>query len=159
MLILNTGGTFNKRYNPLTGELFVPSDNRAVAEILQSLVIEIDVQGILYKDSLEMSEEDRFLLADTIAKSDEKVIIVIHGTDTMDLSAEAVARLGLKKTVIFTGAMVPFSINPIEATANLSMAIGFALRSCSGVYIVMQGICGQYNYVRKNRECGKFEYV
>jgi len=159
MLILNTGGTFNKRYNPLTGELFVPSDNRAVAEILQSLVIEIDVQGILYKDSLEMSEEDRSLLADTIAKSDEKVIIVIHGTDTMDLSAEAVARLGLKKTVIFTGAMVPFSINPIEATANLSMAIGFALRSCSGVYIVMQGICGQYNYVRKNRECGKFEYV
>ncbi len=159
MLILNTGGTFNKRYNPLTGELFVPSDNRAIAEILQSLVIEIDVQGILYKDSLEMSEEDRFLLADTIAKSDEKVIIVIHGTDTMDLSAEAVARLGLKKTVIFTGAMVPFSINPIEATANLSMAIGFALRSCSGVYIVMQGICGQYNYVRKNRECGKFEYV
>lgn len=159
MLILNTGGTFNKRYNPLTGELFVPSDNRAVAEILQSLVIEIDVQGILYKDSLEMSEEDRSLLADTIAKSDEKVIIVIHGTDTMDLSAEAVARLELKKTIIFTGAMIPFSIDPIEAAANLSMAIGFALRSCSGVYIVMQGICGQYNYVRKNRECGKFEYV
>ncbi|MGZ5207505.1 MAG: asparaginase domain-containing protein [Sulfuricurvum sp.] len=159
MLILNTGGTFNKRYNPLTGELFVPSDNDAVETILKSLVIERDVQGILYKDSLEMDEADRAFLADTIAKSDEKVIIVVHGTDTMDLSAEAVARLALKKTIVFTGAMIPFSIDPLEATANLAMAIGFALRSCSGVYIVMQGICGQYNYVRKNRECGKFEYV
>lgn len=159
MLILNTGGTFNKRYNPLTGELFVPSDNGAVEAILQSLVIEIDVQGILYKDSLEMDDTDRALLADTIAKSDEKVIIVVHGTDTMELSAEAIARLALQKTVVFTGAMIPFGIDPIEATANLAMAIGFASRSCSGVYIVMQGICGQYNYVRKNRECGKFEYV
>ena len=159
MLILNTGGTFNKRYNPLTGELFVPSDNCAVEEILQSLVIEIGVQGILYKDSLEMDDTDRALLADTIAKSDEKVIIVVHGTDTMELSAEAIARLALQKTVVFTGAMIPFGIDPIEATANLAMAIGFASRSCSGVYIVMQGICGQYNYVRKNRECGKFEYV
>ncbi|MDO9207392.1 MAG: asparaginase domain-containing protein, partial [Sulfuricurvum sp.] len=84
---------------------------------------------------------------------------VVHGTDTMDLSAEAIARLALQKTVVFTGALIPFSIDPIEATANLAMAIGFAQRSCSGVYIVMQGICGQYNYVRKNRECGKFEYV
>lgn len=159
MLILNTGGTFNKRYNPPAGELFVPSDNRALEEILESLVIDIDVQGIIYKDSLEMDEADRELLAQTIATSEEKIIIVVHGTDTMDLSAEAVASLNLKKTVVFTGAMVPFSINPIEATANLSMAIGFALRSCNGVYIVMQGICGQYNYVRKNRECGKFEYV
>ncbi|MDP3465049.1 MAG: asparaginase domain-containing protein [Sulfuricurvum sp.] len=159
MLILNTGGTFNKRYNPLTGELFVPRDNDAVETILKSLVIEIDVQGSIYKDSLEMDEADRSLLADTIAKTDEKVIIVVHGTDTMDLSAEAIARLALQKTVVFTGALIPFSSDPIEATANRAMAIGFAQRSCSGVYSVMQGICGQYNYVRKNRECGKFEYV
>ena len=159
MLILNTGGTFNKRYDPIKGELFVPVDNDAVEIILKSLVIEIDVQGILYKDSLEMDDTDRSLLADTIAKSDEKVIIVVHGTDTMDLSTDLIAGLALQKTVVFTGAMIPFSINPIEATANLAMAIGFAQRSCSGVYIVMQGICGQYNYVRKNRECGKFEYV
>jgi L-asparaginase len=106
-----------------------------------------------------MDDEDRLLLADTIAQSDEKIIIVVHGTDTMDLSAELVAQSGLQKTVVFTGAMVPFSINSMEATANLSMAIGFASRSCSGVYIVMQGICGQHNHVRKNRERGKFEYV
>jgi L-asparaginase len=159
MLILNTGGTFNKRYNPRSGELFVPNDNHAVEAIASSLVIDISLQGILYKDSLEMDDADRALLAQTIAASEEKVIIVVHGTDTMDLSAESVAQLALQKTVIFTVAMVPFSIDPLEATANLAMAIGFALRSCSGVYIVMQGICGQYNYVRKNREYGKFEYV
>ena len=159
MLILNTGGTFNKRYNPLSGELFVPKDNHAVEAIINSLVIDISLHGILYKDSLEMDDSDRELLAQTIAAFEEKVIIVVHGTDTMDLSADTIAQLALQKTVIFTGAMVPFSIDPIEATANLAMAIGFALRSCSGVYIVMQGICGQYNYVRKNRECGKFEYV
>ncbi len=159
MLILNTGGTFNKRYNPQSGELFVPKDNRAVEAIVNALVIDIDILGILYKDSLEMDDGDRGLLAQTIATSEEKVIIVVHGTDTMELSADTIAQLALQKTVIFTGAMVPFSIDPLEATANLAMEIGFALRSCSGVYIVMQGICGQYNYVRKNREFGKFEYV
>jgi L-asparaginase len=159
MLILNTGGTFNKRYDPISGELFVPCDNRAIETILDYLVISMEVEGLIYKDSLAMDDEDRLLLADTIAQSDEKIIIVVHGTDTMDLSAELVAQSGLQKTVVFTGAMVPFSINSMEATANLSMAIGFASRSCSGVYIVMQGICGQHNHVRKNRECGKFEYV
>jgi L-asparaginase len=159
MLILNTGGTFNKRYNPLNGELFVPHDNEAIEKVSATFSNAIACQGVLYKDSLEMDDADRELLAQTIVASEAKVIIVVHGTDTMDLSADAVAQLGLKKTVVFTGAMVPFSIDPIEATANLAMAIGFAQRSCSGVYIVMQGICGQYNYVRKNRECGKFEYV
>jgi len=159
MLILNTGGTFNKRYNPISGELFVPTDNRAIESILASLVIDINVEGIIHKDSLEMNDEDREFLCERIKASSEEMIIIVHGTDTMELSAQEVAKLELKKTVVFTGAMIPFSIDPVEAAANLSMAIGFALRSCSGVYIVMQGICGQYNYVRKNRECGKFEYV
>ncbi len=159
MLILNTGGTFNKRYNPISGELFVPTDNRAIESILASLVIDINVEGIIHKDSLEMNDEDREFLCERIKASSEEMIIIVHGTDTMELSAQEVAKLELKKTVVFTGAMIPFSIDPIEATANLSMAIGYAMRSCSGVYIVMQGICGQYNYVRKNRECGKFEYV
>jgi L-asparaginase len=159
MLIINTGGTFNKRYDPMCGELFVPRDNIAIERILDSLVIPIEVQGIIYKDSLEMDDENRSFLAQTIAQSDESIIIVVHGTDTMELSAHEVALLALKKTVVFTGAMIPFHIDPVEATANLSMAIGFALRSCSGVHIVMQGICGQYNYVQKNREAGKFEYV
>lgn len=159
MLILNTGGTFNKRYDPISGELFVPCDNSAVEAVIAVLAEEVQVEGILYKDSLEMDDTDRTVLCETIKRCTEDSVIVVHGTDTMALSAEAVAGMNLKKTVIFTGAMVPFSIDPLEATANLAMAMGFALRSCSGVYIVMQGVCGQYNHVRKNRVIGKFEYV
>jgi len=159
MLIINTGGTFNKRYDPIKGELFVPNDNQAVESILESLVIDISLQGVIYKDSLEMNPQDRTLLGQTIAASDAQTVIVIHGTDTMDLSAEYIDTLALDKTVVFTGAMVPFGIDPIEATANLSMAIGYAHIADKGVYIVMQGIMGSFKQVKKNKSAGKFEYV
>lgn len=159
MLILNTGGTFNKRYDPISGELFVPSDNQAVNSVISLFTDSIAVEGMLYKDSLEMTHSDRETLAEKIRQSDEKRIIVVHGTDTMDASAQHLAKLGLDKVIVFTGAMVPFSIDAIEATANLAMAIGYAHNLSSGVYIVMQGVYGPYNCVIKNRECGKFEYV
>ena len=159
MRIINTGGTFNKRYDLIKGELFVPSDNRAIEEILKSLVVDIPVTGIIYKDSLEMDNHDRSLLAQTISRCDEKIIIVVHGTDTMDLSAAYVESLGLDKVVVFTGAMIPFSIDPLEATANLTMAIGYTQNATTGVYIVMQGIMGNFERVKKNKSAGKFEYV
>ena len=159
MLILNTGGTFNKRYNPLTGTLEVAHDEVAIISVIATLSESIGVQGLLYKDSLEMTHEDRELLAKTIFQSDEDLIIVVHGTDTMDKSAQHVAKLGLKKVIVFTGSMVPFSIDAIEATANLAIAIGYTHHALNGVYIVMQGVCGPYNRVIKNRELGKFEYV
>jgi len=159
MLIINTGGTFNKRYDPIKGELFVPNDNQAVESILKSLVIDISLQGVIYKDSLEMDDQDRTLLGETIAASDAQTVIVIHGTDTMDLSAEYINTLALDKTVVFTGAMVPFSIDPIEATANLSMAIGYARNAQRCVYIVMQGVMNSFKQVKKNKSAGKFEYV
>lgn len=159
MLILNTGGTFNKRYNPITGELFVPSDNHAIETIVKRWVISSTIQGIIFKDSLEMDDSDRELLAQTIATAEEKVIIVVHGTDTMDKSAAKVAQMGLDKCVVFTGAMVPFSVDPIEATANLAMAIGYAANRENGVYIVMQGVMGSYDRVAKNKTVGRFDYV
>jgi len=159
MLIINTGGTFNKRYDPIKGELFVPNDNQAVESILKSLVVDISLQGVIYKDSLEMNPQDRTLLGETVAASDAQTVIVIHGTDTMDLSAEYIDTLTLDKTVVFTGSMVPFSIDPIEATANLSMAIGYAQHAARGVYIVMQGVMNSFKQVKKNKSAGKFEYV
>jgi L-asparaginase len=159
MLILNTGGTFNKRYDPITGELFVPNDNQAVEKIVEALVISIPVQGVIYKDSLEMNEHDRTKLGETIAQSEEKIVIIVHGTDTMDVSAEYVAHLALEKVVVFTGAMIPFSVDPIEATANLSMALGYAKNADTGVHIVMQGVMSSFKQVKKNKSVGKFEYV
>ena len=159
MLILNTGGTFNKRYDSKSGELFVPIDNEAVNTVVSVLADTITIKGLIYKDSLDMKPDDRDILAKTVSQSDEKLIIIVHGTDTMDLSAQRVAQLGLNKVIVFTGAMVPFIIDSIEATANLAMAIGYARNASNGVYIVMQGVCGSHDKVIKNRELGKFEYV
>lgn len=159
MLILNTGGTFNKRYDPIAGELFVPRDNQAVEAIMATFAVAVPVEGLIYKDSLEMDETDRAVLCDAIALSTATMIVVVHGTDTVDKSALAVAAMQYDKTVVFTGAMIPFSIDPVEATANLAMAIGYARNAPHGVHIVMQGVCGTYDAVVKNREAGKFKHV
>lgn len=159
MRIINTGGTFNKRYDPIRGELFVPNDNRAVEEILKSLVVDISLEGVIYKDSLEMDQQDRMKLGETIAQCAENIVVVVHGTDTMDVSAEYIESLGLNKVVVFTGAMIPFSIDPIEATANLAMAVGYARNAGSGVHVVIQGVMSSFKQVKKNKSAGKFEYV
>lgn len=157
--IINTGGTFNKRYDPIKGELFVPTDNRAIEEILGMLVVNIPVEGVIYKDSLEMDDEDRALLGKTVVECNEKIVIIVHGTDTIDLSAEYIDSLELDKTVVFTGAMVPFHIDPLEATANLSMALGYARNAEKGVHIVIQGVMSSFKQVKKNKSLGKFYYV
>ncbi len=157
--IYNTGGTFNKRYDPLKGELFVPHDNTAIEAVVATFAEAVEIKGIIYKDSLEMDDADRSLLCERIASDQADRIVVVHGTDTMNQSASAVASLKLDKTVVFTGAMVPFWVDTIEATANLAMALGYARNAEAGVYIVMQGVCGTYDTVVKNREVGKFEHV
>jgi L-asparaginase len=155
MIIINTGGTFNKRYDPITGELTVPFDNIAVEAILGRFTYDVEVAGLLYKDSLEMSAEDRKMMADVILASEKKTFVIVHGTDTAFL-----AELVKDRIVILTGAMVPFSIDPVEATANLAMALGFAEAGPEpGVYVCMQGIVAPHEMIRKNRESGKFERV
>lgn len=159
MKIINTGGTFNKRYNPLNGELFVPRDDIAISEIVSKMVIDVEIEGIIYKDSLEFDDSDRAHLLETIKSSDDDTIIVVHGTDTMHLSAKVVADVKIDKVIVFTGAMVPFAVDKIEATVNLSMAIGYSKNLSKGVYISMQGVLGKYDRVVKNKELGRFIYV
>lgn len=159
MKIINTGGTFNKRYDPIKGELFVPKDDSAVESIISVMNSDMMIEGILYKDSLDMNDEDRKCLCECIENTVDNTIVVVHGTDTMDLSAAAVAAMQLDKTVVFTGAMVPFAIDPVEATANLAMAIGYARQASAGVHIVMQGVMGDHRYVKKNKALGRFEHV
>ncbi len=131
--VINTGGTFNKRYNPLSGELEVP------------------------KDSLEMSDVDRELIVKTIKNCKNQNIIIVHGTDTMDLTAKYLDEKIKDKTIVLTGAMLPISINKIEATLNFSQAIGFLNSNCeNGIYISMHGSVKNYKKLIKNRELGKF---
>ncbi len=156
MIILNTGGTFNKRYDPIQGELIVPKDNRAVEEYLKKSCQDIEVRGLIYKDSLEFTDTDRQELLEAVRNIDGPVVIV-HGTDTMDVSAVFLAKNLSDRLVVFTGAMVPFSIDPVEASANLTLAIAAArLLGQRGVYIAMHGLVAPYHQIYKNRNKGIF---
>jgi L-asparaginase len=160
MLILNSGGTFNKRYNSLSGLLEVPYDNYAIDKIIESFDIKCGLAGIIYKDSLDMDSNDRKILANIITESTDEAFIIIHGTDTIDLSAEFLAEVFTDKIIILTGAMKPFEIDNIEAAVNLGMAVGFAKAvKENGVYICMNGHVGVWNKVVKNKALGKFEIV
>ncbi len=160
MLILNTGGTFNKRYNPLSGEMEVPYDNLAVEKILSTFTYDVELAGLIYKDSLDMDIEDRKMMTKIIAESSDTHFVIIHGTDTVDMSAAFLDEVLEDKVIVFTGAMVPFEIDPVEATANLAMALGFAKSmKTPGVYICMQGSVERHDRLVKNKKLGKFEVV
>jgi len=160
MLILNCGGTFNKRYNPIAGVLEVPFDNDTIEKILSSCNSEYALAGVIYKDSLEMDANDRQMLAQIIIESDENSFLLVHGTDTMDQTAAFLDEVLEKKVVVLTGAMQPFEIDPVEASFNLGMAYSFANTVTEyGIYICMNGHVRTWNKIEKNKKLGKFELV
>jgi len=160
MLILNSGGTFNKRYNSISGELEVPYDNMAIERILQSVNIDYDLAGVVYKDSLEMTTDDRKMLTNIILESHEKKFIVVHGTDTMHLTAEFFDEIFEDRVIVLTGAMQPFEIDHVEASLNLGMALGFlSAMPENGIYICMSGHIEKWDNIEKNRNIGMFEIV
>ncbi|QOP46137.1 asparaginase domain-containing protein [Sulfurimonas paralvinellae] len=160
MLILNSGGTFNKRYNEETGVLEVPYDNDAIDEIMASVKHHYMLAGVVYKDSLDMDTEDRKRIASIIAESDEAEFVLVHGTDTMDETAEFLDTLFDDRVIVLTGAMKPYSIDRSEASFNLGMAIGFAeVQEIAGVYICMNGYVKPWQELKKNPAIGKFQVV
>jgi L-asparaginase len=137
ILIISTGGTFNKVYDPLKGELLVDASSGAIKDIASKWLCKFEIMNIIGKDSLEMNSQDRLELLAMLSHSEYKDIIVVHGTDTMGLTAEYLAA--------------------VEATANLASAFGYLQTlNKSGVYIVMNGLFGSYEKVKKDREKGKF---
>ena len=160
MLILNSGGTFNKRYNLISGALEVPYDNYAIEKILDTFNEEYNLAGVVYKDSLEMDVHDRKMLASIIMESTDDTFIIVHGTDTISLTAEFLDEVFDDRKIILTGSMKPFEIDNIEATLNLGIALGFSKSVVdNGVYICMSGFVKPWNEIEKNRKSGKFEIV
>lgn len=158
ILIINTGGTFNKYYNPIGGELLVDSSGNALDIIMKNWLCEFEVVDIIGKDSLEFNIDDRELILQTINEHKEiDKFIIIHGTDTMDITAKFLDENCNDKIVVLTGAMMPFSIGPIEATANFAMSYGF-LANCNenGIYICMNGKADDYTKVKKDKIHGLF---
>ena len=157
ILIISTGGTFNKVYNSKTGVLDINKSSNALKSIASKWLTEFEILNIIGKDSLEMTNHDRLALLSTIHQSDYNKIIIVHGTDTMDITAEYLADAELEKRIVLTGAMVPYSIDPVEATANLASAYGYLnTLEKEGVFIAMNGVIGLYDKVKKNRKEGRF---
>ena len=160
MLILNSGGTFNKRYNPLSGELEVPFDNEAINRVLLSFDSDYDLAGVVYKDSLDMTIDDRKILANIIMESKDDIFVIVHGTDTMNITAGFLSEIFDDRAIVLVGAMKPFEIDQVEASLNLGMAIGFAKGVDEyGVYICMNGYVEPWDKIEKNTKFGKFELV
>lgn len=155
LLVISTGGTINKVYNELTGELEI---GESVAQNIYSLArsnLEVREISIIGKDSLDMSDDDRALLVQSIKDSAEENIIILHGTDTMDKSAAVMPE---DKKVVFVGSMKPYSIEKDEAIFNFACALGF-LRSnpANGVYISMHSLVLPHENIYKDRAVGEFK--
>jgi len=160
LLIIDTGGTFNKVYNPITGELDIKSG--AINEILESVKDNIDyrVVEIIGKDSLYINNSDREKIVNLINSSVEDKILIIHGTDTIVESAEFIEkRVNRNLSTLFTGAMRPFSIDRVEASLNIGLSIGFLERAEKGVYISMSGLIRDFRDIEKDRNRGVFKAI
>ncbi len=157
--ILVTGGTFDKEYNENTGQLFFK--NTHIAEMLRlgrSRVV-VTIRTIMMVDSLEMTDANRAVIVQNCLQSEENRIVVTHGTDTMTETAAAIAPAVSGKTVVLTGAMIPYAFGSSDGLFNLGSALSFVQALPAGVYIAMNGKCFRWDRVRKNRERGEFEEI
>jgi len=155
--ILVTGGTIDKEYNRLNGELtFTETHLPKMLEQVHS-TLEVRIESVLLVDSLFMRDEDRLNVLERCRASAEDRIVVTHGTDTM-VETAAVLGKGLRgKTVVLVGAMIPFAFGNSDALFNLGCAITAVQLLAEGVYITMNGKIFTWDNVRKNRGVGLFE--
>ncbi|MGA2435320.1 MAG: asparaginase domain-containing protein [Bryobacteraceae bacterium] len=155
--ILVTGGTFDKEYNELTGQLFFHETHVAEMLRLGRCLLDVEIQTLLMIDSLDMSGKDRQSIATAFRDARESRIVVTHGTDTLVETAALLGREIRDKTVVLTGAMVPYKFGSSDGLFNLGSALAFVQALPPGVYVAMNGLCFAWNRVRKNREKGIFE--
>jgi L-asparaginase len=157
--LLVTGGTFDKEYNERTGQLFFKDTHVGEMLRLGRSRVDITIRTVMMIDSLEMTDADRALIVQQCLDAPEDRIVITHGTDTMTDTAAAVAAAVTGKTVVLTGAMVPYAFGSSDGLFNLGSAISFAQVLPPGVYLAMNGKCFPWNRVRKNRERAEFEEI
>jgi len=157
--ILATGGTFDKQYHELAGALSFKDTHVPEMLRLGRCRVDVAVRQLMMIDSLEMTEADRRAVADACLSAAESRIVITHGTDTMVETAKAIAARKMDKTIVLTGAMVPYAFGSSDGLFNLGSALSFAQTLPAGVYIAMNGRAFPWNDVRKNRETGIFETI
>ena len=155
--IFVTGGTFDKTYDEIHGKLSFDETHLPEMLRLGRSRVEVSVETLMMIDSLDMTDRDRELVVQRCAACSGSRIVITHGTDTMVETAAAIARGVSGKTVVLTGAMIPYDFGSSDGLFNLGSALSFAQVLPPGVYIAMNGQHFVWNKVRKNRETGVFE--
>lgn len=156
-----TGGTFDKEYNYLTGELYFKDSH--IKEMFERgrCEVDIDIRALMMLDSLEMTEEDRGIIVHNCKKTPAARILLTHGTDRMVETARALSEAGIAdKTIVLTGAMIPYAFGTSsDGFFNLGSALAFVQVLPPGVYVVMNGRYFEWDKVRKNKQTGNFEEI
>lgn len=157
--IFITGGTFDKEYNEITGQLYFKDTHMHDLLELGRNKVPVEIRTLMMVDSLEMTDEDRELIAHQCNHSEEDRIIITHGTDTMSETAQFLAQKVKNKTIVLTGAMIPIKFGSSDGLFNLGSALAFAQTLPVGVYVAMNGRYFNWDNVRKNKQTGMFEEV
>jgi L-asparaginase len=155
--IVVTGGTFDKTYDEITGRLAFGATHLPEMLRLGRSRVETTIETLMMIDSLDMKDADRARIVEACARCPETRVVVTHGTDTMVETARAVAHGVGGKTIVLTGAMVPYAFGSSDGLFNLGSALSFAEVLPPGVYIAMNGQHFLWDRVRKNHETGVFE--
>jgi len=155
--IFVTGGTFDKTYDEIRGVLSFEDTHLSEMLRLGRSQVDVTVRTLMMVDSLEMTDADRDLIVRSCDQSPEERIVITHGTDTMVETARALAAGVQHKTIVITGAMIPYAFGSSDGLFNLGSALSFAQVLPPGVYIAMNGQHFAWDKVRKNRETGVFE--
>jgi L-asparaginase len=155
--ILITGGTFDKEYDELNGKLFFKYTHLPEILKLGRSNLKVSVRTLMMIDSLEMTNADRELIINHCKQCDEEKIVITHGTDTMEQTANVLGEAELDKTIVLTGAMIPYKFGSSDGLFNLGSALAFVQTLPKGVYVVMNGKYFDWHNVRKNKATGIFE--
>jgi L-asparaginase len=157
--IFITGGTFDKEYNELTGSLAFKDTHLPEMLRLGRSRVDVSVRTLMMIDSLDMTDADRAIVVEQCRQASEPRIVITHGTDTMVETATALAQAlpTGDKTIVVTGAMIPYAFGSSDGLFNLGSALSFVQVLPPGVYIAMNGRYFEWNRVQKNRQTGVFE--
>jgi L-asparaginase len=157
--IFITGGTFDKEYNELNGELYFKDTHMHDLLEMGRCRVKVEIRTLMMIDSLEMTDEDRDLIVHQCIQCDENMIIITHGTDTMSETAKILAKKVKDKTIVLTGAMIPIKFGSSDGLFNLGGALAFVQSLPAGVYVAMNGRYFNWDNVRKNKQTGIFEEI
>ena len=157
--IFVTGGTFDKDYDEKNGKLFFKETHMSEILALGRSKVGVDIETLMMIDSLDMTDKGRETIVESCINAEENQIIITHGTDTMTMTAKVLAEAKLEKTIVLTGAMIPYKFGSSDGLFNVGGALAYAQALPNGVYVAMNGRYFNWDEVQKNKTTGVFEEI